>query len=252
MWLDVLLHGLPFRHGEGGDAAVVLLLLGLGVAGAASVGLWLARWVESDPANVPLASAFGLGALLFLFFDLLKESASLGQGLLSSPLLPVGLVTAFAAAAVGIPFLSRDGTDASRVAWWWTAGISAHGAAEGWIVGTEAAQTDPFGAPLGAASFLIHKALEAFTIRFVAGPGLPIRWDAGYAAALAAAATGGGLVGLWWGPSLTVLLLFAAGAGASTFAMVRLARGMRANLVTMVAITAGVVLVWAAGLLHEL
>lgn len=252
MWPETLLHGLPFRHGEGGDAAATLLLLGIGVAGAAAAGLWVARRLALEPPSFLASSAFSIGALLFLQFDLLKESASLGQGLLNTPQVPLGLVGAFVLAAIGIPVLTRNGSDGSRVAWWWALGISTHGAAEGWIVGTEATDVAPLGAPLGAVSFLLHKALEAFTIRFVAGDALPARFDVGFVGLLAGAAVGGGLLGLWWGPSLLVLVLFAAGAGASAYAVLRLAQQVRPTTLSAAMVALGVVAVYAAGLLHEL
>lgn len=247
---EVLLHLLPFAHGEASEPYVVLALVLAGVFASVLAGIYAARYVLQQDRWAHLAVGFSAGALLFLFFDLLKESASLGQGLVRSPLLMAGLLLAFALGALFIPALGRD-PGAGRLAWLWALGIAAHGAGEGWIIGTEAASAEL--APLGMASFLLHKGLEGFTIPVMAAWALPRRTRWGAAGAIAGVAALAGLAGLFVGSSQAPLLFFAAGAGAAGFVVLRLgALTGRPGLGQAAAMVLGLVAVYAAGVLHEI
>ncbi len=139
-----------------------LALLAAGVLASALVGI-LAGDAALRRLPHSLLAAFAVGALLFLLFDLLKESAGLGQGILGDRTLQLALVASFALGALFAPLLSG-----AALAWLWTAGIALHGAGEGWVLGSEGAAAE--GArPAGAASFLLHKGIEAFTIPLLAG-----------------------------------------------------------------------------------
>lgn len=250
MWPDALLHALPVAHGEESEPAITLALLAASVLASVLAGLWLARAAQAS-RYATLATAFAAGALLFLFFDLLKEAAGLGQGLVARPVLQLGLVASFAAGALAIPLASRSGIDSKRVAAAWAVGIATHGAGEGWIVGTEASNVE-IAAPAQAASFLLHKIAEGFTIPLVAGAVVAGRAAWAYAVALAALALGAGVAGFALGPGLAPLALFAAGAGASAYAILRLGSRAPLDWRHAGAVALGVAFVYAAGVLHEI
>lgn len=247
---EVLLHAVPIRHGAASDPWLVGGLLVAGVALSVGVGVVAAnRGLAAGHHRA--AAGLAAGALLFLFFDLLKGSAGLGQGLLGSPLLQLALVAAFLSGILLVPAFSRDGADADAVAFAWACGVAAHSAGEGWIIGTAAFSAD-VAAPLGTASFLIHKVVEGASIPIVGGLGLRGRpaWLA--TAVVTVAAATGFAAGLAAGPGTGPTLLFAAGAGATAYAALRLAA--RATLETRQAtwIALGALVVYAAGLLHEI
>lgn len=248
MWPNALAHVLPLRHDAGADAVLTLALLALGVLATTLVGLYVSNRAQHEPRRVSMLAALSAGALVLLLFDLLKESASLGQGLLQRPLLMTMLLAAYAAGLLLIPTLGKG--EPIRVAWLWTLGIGLHGAAEGWIVGTEAGTSAL--APTGVASFLLHKAIEAFTIPLVAFVTLTRRDLAGLPLVLALLALAGGVGGWLVGSGQAPLFLFAAGAGAATHALLRLARVIPGDLRHALVVLAGLLLVFAAGLLHEL
>lgn len=249
MWPDVLLHLLPVAHSAAADPYLVLGLVFLGVLLAAIAGFLGAHQVLRRGTIAALAVGFSAGALLFLFFDLVKEAASLGQGLVAAPLLQLGLVAAFALGALALAWLGR-GAAPLRLAWLWTLGIMAHGAGEGWIIGTEAASAEV--APLGMLSFLLHKGIEAFTVPVVAGLVLRTGQAAAMGVAIAAATLVAGLAGFLVGSGPAPLFLFAAGAGAAAFALLRLGSLARPTPLQTTAMVLGVVAVYGAGLLHEL
>lgn len=249
MWRSALGHVLPISHGEGADATLTLALLAIGLVIALAAGLALANRLEAMPRWRTLVAAASAGALVFLLFDLLKESASLGQGLVRNPLLMLALLAAFAAGALFIPLLDKPGNP-RRVAWLWSLGISLHGAGEGWIIGTEA--TTAALSPTGAASFLIHKGIEAFTIPLVAMVTLTRRDLLAMPVALTLLTIAAAAAGLALGGGIAPLFMFAAGAGAATHALVRLARAIPPDARHAAALVAGVLAVYAAGLLHEL
>lgn len=248
MWPDVLLHAVPVPHGVAEDPLLIAALAG-GASGAGILGgILLASRIQQGSA-ARLGAGFAAGALLFLLFDLLKEAGGLGQGLLSDPLLLLGLAAAFAAGVVLAPASARGGA-AVALAWAWVAGISLHSAGEGWIVGTDALSPD-VAAPTQVASFLLHKLAEGFTIVFVAGALLPRGTAWGMAAVVGLAAVAGALAGAATGPGNAPLLLFAAGAGAAAWAVLRIARGAEPDVRVASAAAAGALFVWAAGILHE-
>lgn len=247
---DALAHGLPFRHGAEAEPWIAIGLVFAGVFAVVVTGLWLSRLAQASVANELLAAAFAAGALLFLFFDLLKESAGLGQGLIRNPLLQLLLVAAFAVGALAIALIHERRRDPLVLAWLWLLGISAHGAGEGWIVGTEAATAD-ITAPLQATSFLLHKAAEAFTIPLVAGVTLSNRTILAMAATMAVIALISSVGGLLLSAAIAPMVFFAVGAGAAGFAILRLGARFELTFQHMSAAVLGVFFVYVAGVLHE-
>lgn len=250
MWPPLeLAHVIPVGHSREADPGITLALLGLGVFAMAVTGLLATRAATTTVHRQHVGSALALGALLFLLFDLLKESASLGQGLTAEPLLQAALVAAFAGGLLA--FSSGGGTIAHRrLAWAWTLGIAAHTMGEAWIVGTDAYSTTFF-EPTQSASFLLHKLIEAATIPLVSSAVPPPRVAIKMGAALAGAALAGGIGGFYWGPTDAPLLLFAAGAGATSWAIVLLARRAPPHAASAAWVAVGVAVVYAAGLLHQ-
>lgn len=251
MWPSLELHLLPFRHGADQEPYLVLALLVLGVAAALGAGLWIALALRRDRTWAGPATAFAAGALLFLLYDLLKESASLGQGLVARPDVQLALLAAFVLGVLAMPALGRGGEDARGLAAAWTLGLAAHSAGEGWIVGTEAGSPDVI-APLQVMSFLLHKGVEGFTVPLVSALSFRLRHAAAVVFAVAGAALVGALAGLWAGPGYGPVFLFAAGAGAAAYALLRLGSLHALTLRQAAAFAAGVAFVYAAGVLHEL
>lgn len=255
MWPDApaaltLAHALPLEHGRDSEPAITLGLLVLGVFASLLAGLLLARRVMGEDVRAQhVAGALALGALLFLFFDLLKETASLGQGVVTRPLYQAGLVLAFAAGLVGLAWSGR-GVAGPRVAWAWALGIAAHGMGEGWIVGTEAYST-AFAEPTQAASFLLHKLIEGFSILLVASARLSTREAVTMSAAVSALALVGALAGFALGAGTAPAVLFAIGAGATAFAVLLLARRVPPTIATAAWVALGVAVIYAAGVLHQ-
>lgn len=245
-FVGVLLHGLlPSR----GDFSIALL--GVGVFAAVFVGALVAESVRTMGWAAPLLPPFVAGALVFLLHDLLKESASLGQGLVSNPLLQAGLLASFTLGVLFLPYLGGGLEQPAGLAWLWSLGIAAHGAGEGWIVGTEVGAPELL-APLGTASFLLHKGIEGATIPVVAGAALrptPTAMMAFTIAAVAVVAAAGGHAFPHGQPAL---FLFAVGAGALTFAVVRTSSMFVITTRSGLALVVGLAAVYGAGLLHEL
>ncbi|HEV8359796.1 MAG TPA: hypothetical protein VGR28_04990 [Candidatus Thermoplasmatota archaeon] len=229
----------------------MIALVGASVLAAVFAGLYAARFIQGNARLAALAGPFSAGALLFLFFDLVKETASLGQGLVRDPLLQLGLLAAFAGGALLLPAFAKGEAGSLRLAWLWALGIAAHGAGEGWIIGTEAGSASVT-APLGVASFVLHKVIEGFTIPVVAGAVLRGRDAWGISAMLAGVAVVGGLAGFASGSGLAPLVLFAAGGGAAAFAILRLGSLRSFGLREAAVMVLGVVVVYLAGLLHEI
>lgn len=256
MWpRESFAHALPFEHGESVEPAITLTLLAVGVMAAILAGLFGSRAiVRAGLGAREAATAFALGALLLLFFDLVKETSTLGQALTNRPLEQAWLVLAFVAGLVGLALATRNANATARgamlVAWAWTIGIALHGMGEAWIVGTEASNAD-ITAPTQSASFLIHKAIEGGTILLVAGAILGARTMLAQAALVALAALAGAVGGLFAGASDAPNLLFAAGAGAAAWAIVLLARQTGATPRNAAWAAAGVVAIYLAGLLHQ-
>lgn len=248
MWPSTLAHVLPVEHSEGGDAALTLGLLTTGVLLSAFFGA-LAGNLLTRRVRLSLLAALSAGMLLFLVYDLLKETASLGQGLLSNPLLLLGILAAFSLGTLILPVLGKDEGD-SWVVWAWMIGISLHSLGEGYTLGTEAT-TANLGSITGISSFLLHKGMEAFTVPILFGAALGMKRTILLAIGLAWATLLGALVGLVFGATTLPLLFFAAGAGCVAIAIVRLSRGTLPDTRHALAVLAGVILVYAAGLLHE-
>lgn len=241
-------HMLPVAHGEGGDAALTLGLLTAGVLGAALAGTLLGS-SASRRIRASLLAALSAGILLFLAYDLLKETASLGQGLLNNPPLLLGILASFSIGTMLLPTLG--GKDGTRLMWAWVLGISLHSLGEGYTLGTEAT-TANLGSITGIASFLLHKTMEAFTIPILVGRRLAWKETILAAVALTTATLAGGLLGVALGATVLPVLFFAAGAGAVTIALVRHARGTEPDTRHALAVLVGVLAVFAAGLLHEI
>ena len=255
MWPDAaraLAHALPIEHGRDSEPVITIALLVAGVFAALLAGLLLARRaMQADARAQHAAAALALGALLFLFFDLLKETASLGQGVVTRPLYQGGLLLAFAAGLVGLAWWGGAGGVAGpRLAWAWAIGIAAHGMGEGWIVGTEAYST-AFAEPTQAASFLLHKLIEGFSILLVANTRLSTRATLAMAAVVSALALVGALAGFALGAGTAPAVLFAGGAGATALAIMLLSRRVPPNVATAAWVAAGVVVIYAAGVLHQ-
>lgn len=249
MWPDLLAHVLPIEHGAGGDVTLTLGFLTLGVLLSTFFGAF-AGDLLSRRVRISLLAALSVGMLLFLVYDLLKETASLGQGLLSNPMLIVGILASFAVGIFIIPVLAREGRD-TWIIWAWTIGISLHSLGEGYTLGTEATSAD-LGNAAGIASFLLHKGMEAFTVPILFGAALGRGKTVLVAVGLTSATLVGALLGLAFGATTLPMLLFAAGAGAVTLALVRLAAVTRPDTRHALAVLVGVLLVYAAGLLHEI
>lgn len=249
MWPDVLAHVLPVQHGGGGDATLTIGLLTLGVLASAFVGA-MAGDELSRRLRRSLLAAWSAGMLLFLVYDLLKETASLGQGLLSDLPLMLGILASFAIGTLILPTLGKPESGA-RVVWAWTLGIGFHSLGEGYTLGTEAASADLSGVA-GISSFLLHKGMEVFTVPILLGAALG--WKRGLLAALglAWATLLGALAGLAYGATVWPLFFFAAGAGTVAIAIMRLARTTQPDTRHAVFTLAGVLVVFAAGLLHEI
>ena len=248
MWPNALAHLVPLEHGEAAEPVIVILLLTLGVLVALAAGVLAgARLALRAPQA---ARAFAAGGLLFLFYDLLKESASLGQGLLSQPLLPLGLVASFSLGFMLLALRRPGGEARVGLVWLWTLGLAAHSLGEGWTIGTEAATATLTGAS-GIASFLLHKGFEAFTIPLLAATTLNLRRSTGAVLVLTLATLLSAIAGWLVGPSLLPLLFFAAGAGALAHASLRLGANVVGARVAAWAL-GGFLFVYAAGLLHEM
>lgn len=252
MWPDVLAHGLPLGPGGHLDPGEVLLFVGLGTAGAAAVGLAAAMALVRRPGGLVAGGALSVGALLFLFFDLVKEASSLGQGLIAQPWIPLVLVACFAAGFLLIPLGAHRGRAPSHVAWAWIVGIGLHTVAEGWIIGSEAASADLLSEPLGTTSYLLHKMIEAWTVVFVAQRSFGRTDAAATVVLLAGLAFFGAAVGHRFGPSLVPSLLFAGGAGAVGAVAQRLSVSVGHGWKVSILVLLGLIAVFAAGLLHEL
>lgn len=250
MWPDALAHAVPFQHTASADPAIVVTLTALGVAASILAGILLTRALTTADMR-SFAGAAAFGALLFLFFDLVKETASLGQGLVQKPLYQAALLASFAFGLLLIPALSRGGDKSPHVFWLWALGIGAHGAGEAWIVGTEALTAD-ITAPFQAASFLVHKVVEGFTIPLVAGIVATRQRSIGASALLALIALAAAAAGYVLGPGRAPLFLFAIGAGAASYALLRLATRFPHDTRHAAAAAIGLILVYVAGLLHEI
>lgn len=227
------------------DAAVTLGLLTIGVGFSVAVGILLGNRVRSRS----WAIALGAGALVFLLLDLFKETASLGQGILDRGL-QIALVLAFALGVILLAAFGKPG-NATRLAWAWAIGIAAHGAGEAWLVGSEALTAD-ITAPTQAASFVLHKIIEGATIPLVAGISLRRAEGAAITGVLAALALAFGWLGWVMGPGNEASLFFAAGAGATVFAIIVLAKRIPLDAKHAAAVAAGAIVVYLAGLLHEI
>lgn len=233
------------------DALLAAVMLFVASAVPFAVGLVLAARWRGAPATL---AGLAAGAVLFLLFDLARESA-IGVGLLR-PTTTLAIVAVFSAGMLLPAWLPRRLGRAPAGAAWpsflWAAGIGAHGAGEGFVVGTEA-HTALFALPfLGALSFVLHKAIEGATVRPLADRA-PVRRELvamTLAAALPSAA--GALLGALLGPSLLGPLFFAAGAGAAAWAVMSLAQRGHGAPRFFAAALVGALAVWAAGLLHEL
>lgn len=251
-WLEwvpsLLLHAVPVRHSEEADPWITIGLTTLGVFSAILAGLIIGNRARRTPTGRKAALGFAAGALLFLFFDLLKEAASLGQGLVTQPILQAGLVLSFVLGLLA--FAAVPAEREARVAWAWALLVAAHGAGEAWIVGTEAF-TALVTEPTQAASFLLHKVAEGFTIPLVAGVALSTRQIGGMAAALAAIALVGAVGGFVLGPGLAPLAFFAIGAGGAAFAILRLAKQSTLTFAYAAWVALGLVFIYLAGVLHE-
>lgn len=248
MWPDSLAHVLPIEHGEGGDAALTIGLLTVGVVASAFAGALVGDRL-SRKVRLSLLAALSAGMLLFLAYDLLKETASLGQGLLANPALMLGILASFSLGTLLLPSVAKKGGD-TWLMWAWVFGIGLHSLGEGYTLGTEATTAD-LGNATGIASFLLHKGMEAFTIPILFGQSLGLRKASLAALGLGAATMGGALWGLAFGPTTAPLYFFAAGAGAVAIALVHLARGTGPDQKHALAVLVGVLLVYAAGILHE-
>lgn len=246
MWPNILAHALPLEPGEGGHAPLVLALTTLGVL-LATLGGILAGNLAQRRAPL-LAAAAAAGALILLLHDLLKESATLGQGILANIPLILALLALFAAGLLLIPRLAE--TSRASLAWLWTAGILAHTLGEGLVLGSEAPHVELTGVA-GIASFLIHKAIEAATIPLVAGTRVDQRDAWAMPGALALATLAAAAWGLTQATGNLPLLCFAAGAGATLYAILRLANRSPPTLRIAASALLGFLLVYAAGLLHE-
>lgn len=230
------------------DATLTLALLGGGVFASALVGI-IAGNETSCRLPRGFLAAVSCGMLLFLLFDLLKESAGLGQGIPTNPILMLGLVAAFAGGILLVPTLAR-GDPWPWLAWAWVGGIALHGMGEAYLLGTEASHADLSGVP-GIASFLLHKGMEAFTVPILLGWGLGKTHTPLAAIALAITALIAGIMGATLGNSTLPLFLFAAGAGAAAHVLLRLAREVPPDAKHTAYVFLGVLLVYGAGLLHE-
>lgn len=251
MWSELLAHAIPVRHGQDADPYITIGLLTLGVAAAIGTGIVAGNLAVVRPRLRSSAQAFAAGALVLLLFDLLKETASLGQGLLTNPLLQAGLLAAYAAGVLLLAQSARGGENPRGTLWAWTIGIAAHGAGESWIVGSEALTAD-ITAPTQAASFIVHKVIEGATIPLLVG-GPTRRLDIIRVTALmASTALLSGALSYGLGANTMPLLLFALGAGAATFALLRMANQFPLTLRHAGWLVVGLIVIWSAGWLHEL
>lgn len=272
MWPEIILHAIPIRHGAASDPYIVLGLTTLGVLGALAAGMLLGARIMREPSSSVRSTATAIlaGAILFLLYDLLKQTASLGQGLTGSPLYQATLLAAFVAGAAALPLATKTALDTSArsassiptpllrndvggtaLLWAWAVGIGMHGAGEAWIVGTEALTAD-ITAPFQATSFLVHKLVEGATIPVVAALAASRRMTLAASALLALLALAAGAAGYAWGGGRTPVVLFALGAGAATSALLMLARRIPWDVKHVLLVGAGVALIYLAGLLHEL
>lgn len=252
MWSNVLLHAIPIQHSAQSDPYLVMGLLTLGVVVTIFAGIVIGAWfVRADVRTHRAASALFAGALLFLLYDLLKQTASLGQGLTSRPLYQALLILAFAGALVVLPAAARGHTSGRVVLWVWALGIGMHGAGEAWIVGTEALTAD-LTAPPQVISFLLHKTIEGVSIPLVATLAPARRITLAVAAALGGLVLIAGVGGFVLGAGRAPVVLFALGAGAATSGLLLLARKTPWDARHASLVGAGVAAVYITGLLHEL
>lgn len=252
---------MPLHLGAGGAAAAsvewsdaalaaLVLLVASGVPFAA--GLWAAgRWRGSPTVVAGLAS----GVVFLLSVDLFKESG-VGAGLLR-PSTTALLLAAFGV-GVALPALlaRRVGRappgGAGVPAFLWALGVGAHGVGEGYVVGTEA-HTALFALPFfGALSFLLHKILEGASVRPLQDAPPSRRGLLALTAAAAVPAACGALLGAALGPTRFANVAFALGAGAGLWALLAIARRGDGSPRFYVAALVGAVLVYGAGLLHEI
>lgn len=232
--------------------------LSLGVAGLAVVSAGLGAMMGQAFREQPAAAAFGIGLLLWLFLDLVDQSARLGRESLD-PAYQLALVLAFLAGLLllaGPHRLSQGRAPAWLPAVLWSLGVAFHTLGEGIVAGQEAVRgTHLLEVPwTQSTSYALHKVAEGLTVGLLLGTSTGLaRALAAVALVMGAPAALGGLLGAGLGGQLSVYA-FALGAGAVLYPLALLgSRGLpRAPALTSgLAMAAGVLALYAAGVIHQ-
>lgn len=236
------------------ELSSILLVAILGSVVPAFLGIWLERFL-AIAFTKKITMALALGVVLFLFLDLMEQTAQLGIEL-RSPITQSTLWATFALAAIALVWAGNSGSGSvNRVALAWAVGVAFHSAGEGVVVGADALSGAFDLTITQAASFGLHKAFEGLSIGSLLSDMRPklaatvqLALIAGLPTSFGVAAT---ILGL---PFSASTILFAAGAGSCIFPVLRLVPTPDHGDYRSVAIAVifGLLLMYAAGLLHEI
>ena len=214
---------------------------------------------SNGSVRLPILTAIAAGIIAWFFVDVTADSGFIGlnQGF-SGGLSHILIVLLFPAGFLVLMALDRRSQPISPIGAVYLAALAIgfHGLAEGIAVGSTLAPAvdtfDAIGGAAAAASFVIHKLLEAFTISVFLTNQKPLAKI--FTAMLVAGVPTilGSAVGFGYSPDAS--FFFALGAGAALWLLAQLIqRSMSVTNRTVWAnsLLAGVLLMYLAGLLHS-
>lgn len=246
----VLAHG---GHPLGGR----LLELSLGSAALALLSAGLGAFFGRRWTGQGWMAAFGLGLLLWLFLDLVDESARLGRESLD-PAYQASLVGAFLLGALLLAGTHHLG--GGRAAAWlpallWSVGVAFHTFGEGVVAGHEAVRGTHLleVAWTQSLSYALHKVAEGFTVGLLLPRSRGWRWPSLLALVMGLPVAAGGLLGPSLGGVASVYA-FALGGGAALYPLTLIGRqafNRASPLGATLGLAAGVLALYAAGVIHQ-
>lgn len=253
---------------QGIDVSTALALMALLGIVPTYIGLSQAMSARNSRANVKgLLSGVALGLAIFFTVDLFEEASSLGVdfGLRSNPIQLV-LLLSFSTGLLLLPALeSIWGSERESaglfhpfVAYLFALGIGFHSFGEGVVAGYDLSAEYTSTLPqtvLQALSFSFHKLSEGFIISmpFLFGGSKRAMVSSGLVAGIPLLL--GTLLGFSGISGIVTSYSFAAGAGATTYILVRLAHssyGLRGSWSLYLGVLAGLLFMYFAGWMHSI
>jgi len=225
------------------------------------LGVYVGHAVRGRPANtsLPVVTTVAAGIMIWFFLDVMGEAALLGlnQGLAGGPLhllivllFPIGFFTMILLEKTSQSHGPLDLVYLAAVA------IGFHGLAEGITIGSGLSLApDPIaaiGGVLAVVSFVVHKALEGFVVSVFLNPKTVLVKTVVAVLAAGLPTVFGSMIGLGFSPDSSYFFALSGGSALWLLGfLIQKSTSLANRTLWAIALLAGILLMYSAGLLHS-